>query len=90
MKNIGKSNTVEYVYFRFVIWNGVKLHNTSKLVRFSFGQLLNKSLIQSFTFQRYFPNKIKRNIALGILTGQLSVMKIQKKNSIFKLLTKEK
>lgn len=90
MKNTGKSNTVENMHFRFVAWNSIHLHNTSKLALFKFDELLKRSLRQSFIFEKYFPDKLKRNITIGILTGQVSVMRVEKKNSEFKLKTKVK
>ena len=77
MKKIGKPNTVEYVYFRFVSWNSPNLQIVSNLTLFKLSKLLSKGImIWAYRQKKYTKEQLKRNTNLGIITGQVSVMRL--------------
>lgn len=72
---VKKSTTVEYTFFRFVSYNNPYFQTHSKLIRFKFSELLNRSLKNSVHYLKSHSKEFhKHNIKAGIRTNQISVM----------------
>lgn len=72
-----KTNTIDYVLFRFVAWNTPNLNKFSKLTKFKFSDLLSQSLKRTIMYTKLHNKEYhKRVIIMGIMRGEISVMRL--------------
>lgn len=74
------SSIVEKILFKYTSFNVPNLQTDSRLIKFKFNKLLNVNLMKSVLYTKLRSKKFrKRNIYIGIKSGQISVMRLGKK-----------
>lgn len=77
MKKVNNLGIIKNIYFKFIAWNLPIFRASSKLIVFNFSDLLNKGIMQTVLYERkYSKAEQKRKLAIGIITGQISIMRL--------------